>query len=63
MKRLEGKNLVSEGKDRSHFVTNNSKAFFEFFGIHNATEYCFDSLRSHVNALKVDNEQQKEKLI
>lgn len=56
MKRLEGKNLVFEGKDLSHFVTNKTKTFFELFGIHDVTEYCSDSLRSHVNALKVVND-------
>ena len=56
MKRLEGKNLVFEGKDLSHFVTNKTKTFFELFGIHDVTEYCSDSLRSHVNTLKVVND-------
>lgn len=56
LKRLEGKNLDFEGKDLSHFVTNKTKTFFELFGIHDATEYCSDSLRSQVNALKVVND-------
>lgn len=53
MKRLQGKNIVFEGKDLSHFVTDITKSFFELFGIHDVT--C-DSLRSHVNALKVVND-------
>ncbi|GBN42946.1 hypothetical protein AVEN_13667-1 [Araneus ventricosus] len=52
MKRLEGKKIFFEGKDLSHFVTNKTKTVFELFGIRDATEYCSDSLRSHVNALK-----------
>lgn len=31
VKRLEGKNMVFEGKDLSHFVTNKTKTFFELF--------------------------------
>ncbi|GBM99756.1 hypothetical protein AVEN_268025-1 [Araneus ventricosus] len=56
MKRLEDKNLFFEGKDLSHFVTIKAKTFFELFGIHDVTEYCSDSLRSHVNALKAVND-------
>ncbi|XP_077155302.1 uncharacterized protein LOC143817697 [Ranitomeya variabilis] len=56
LKRLEGKNLVFEGKDLSDFVTSKTKTFFELFGIHNVEEYCSDTLRSSVNALKVVND-------
>ncbi|XP_073979047.1 uncharacterized protein [Rhodnius prolixus] len=40
----------------SHFVTQKTKTFFELFEIYDVTEYCSDSLRSHVNALKVVND-------
>lgn len=38
---IRDKNLVSDGKELSNFVTNKTKTFFEFFGIHdvqNTTE-------------------------
>ncbi|CAH1115349.1 unnamed protein product [Psylliodes chrysocephalus] len=56
MKQLDGKNLVFEGKDLSHFITSKTKIIFELFGIHNVTEYCSDSLRSQVDALEVVND-------
>lgn len=33
--------------------------FFELFGIHDVTEYCNDSLRSHVNVLKVVSDTER----
>ncbi|CAH1108321.1 unnamed protein product [Psylliodes chrysocephalus] len=56
MKRLDGKNLVFEGKDLSYFITSKTKMLFVLFGIHNATDYCSDSLRNQVDALKVVND-------
>lgn len=55
-RQVPARNMVFEGKYLSHFVTNKKKMFFELFGIHDVTEYCSDSLRSHVNALKFVND-------
>lgn len=56
MNKLEGKTLVFDGKDLSHFVTAKTKMFIGLFGIQDKTEYYSDSLREKVNALKVVND-------
>uniref|UniRef100_T1I9H6 Uncharacterized protein n=1 Tax=Rhodnius prolixus TaxID=13249 RepID=T1I9H6_RHOPR len=55
LKRLEGKNIDFEGKDEP-FRYQKNQDVFELFGFFDVTEYCSDSLRSHVNALKVVND-------
>ncbi|XP_073986719.1 uncharacterized protein [Rhodnius prolixus] len=47
----------------SHFVTQKTKTFFELFEIYDVTEYCSDSLRSHVNALKVVNDAVEREIV
>lgn len=56
MQKLEGKTLVFDGKDLSHFVTAKTKMFFGLFGIQDKTEYYSDSLREKVKALKEVND-------
>jgi hypothetical protein len=56
MKRLDGENIVFQGKDLSDFVTSHTKTFFRLFGVNDLEEYCNDALRSSINSLKVVND-------
>ena len=56
MKRLDGNNIVLQRKNLSDFVTRRTKTFFELFGATNKDEYCNDTLRNSINALKVVND-------
>jgi hypothetical protein len=56
LKRLDGKNLVFEGKVVSDFVTSGTKTFFAMFGVNDVSEYCSDAPRSSINSLRVVND-------
>ena len=54
--RLDGKKILFQGKDLSDFVTRHTKSFFPLFGVNGVEEYCSDTLRNSINALKVVND-------
>lgn len=56
LKRFEGKNLVFVGTDLNHFITNETKTFFELFWIYYVIKYISDIIRSYVNAYKLIND-------
>lgn len=56
MNRLDGKEILFQGKDLNDFVTSRAKTFFRLFGVNDVEEYCSDTLRNSINALKVVND-------